>query len=155
MLREAVEVTILNRLEPKAVAAVKEFLTVNGDAKQIASLTNEKVATLYKAGQVALRLPVGTQIKGMQKFLEAQQSILAYAKNPLQSAIERQRTRQRQPERRRRRSSRRLPRLAPRRAANRRDSIQDPPRRRARRGNAVGGPGGRIERRAGRGIWHQ
>ena len=88
MLREAVEVTILNRLEPKAVAAVKEFLTINGDAKQIASLTNEKVATLCKAGQVALRLPVGTQIKDMQKFLEAQQSILAYAKNPLQSAID-------------------------------------------------------------------
>ncbi|MDP9138840.1 MAG: hypothetical protein M3N38_11805 [Pseudomonadota bacterium] len=87
MLREAVEVTLLNRLARDARAAVTEFLTINGEAETIAGLTDEKVAALYRAGQAALHLPVGTQFDGMDQFLETQQKILGYVKNPLESAI--------------------------------------------------------------------
>ncbi len=39
------------------------------------------------AGQAALRVPIGSQFEQMDKFLETQQAILAYVKNPLETAI--------------------------------------------------------------------
>ncbi len=87
MLSQAIEATLLNRIASEAKAAVKEFIAINGDAEAIASLTDEKVAALYRVGQVALHIPAGAQFEQMDKFLETQQAILAYVKNPLENAI--------------------------------------------------------------------
>lgn len=87
MLSQAIEATLLNRLASDAKTAVKEFITIAGDAEAIASLTDQKVAAHYSAGQVVLRVPTGSQFEQMDKFLETQQAILAYVKNPLENAI--------------------------------------------------------------------